>query len=1699
MRVFSRLSIRVASKDRGAGSRAPSNPRNVALAAGLVGTVTLSLLGGMPAAVAADVGALAVQAAPVAIEDEDITPTEPALLEERTTATSSTWVQPDGSLRTEMFTTPVNFEDAQGDWHPIENDLVPSSAPGVAVENAANDYSVRLPDDAGTKAVRFVSDGSWVSFRMEGLDGSPAVDGAEATYTDLPNASEVVYEATSLGLKESIVLDQAPAMAPTYSFTLQLSEGLQPELDPSGALIARAQDGSVVFTLPAPFMFDSATPEPARSMEVSYGLAPAPQGVTGWRLTVTPNQGWLTSPDRVYPIVIDPTVTTQNVVRDCWINESSPTSSYCGAGADWLKVGHTGSAARRALVKFKLDEIPANATVTSADLMLYLDAAQSTTSSNADYVARRVTKDWDSTTTWNRATSASGGAWTAAGGDFIATGGTGLTLSGAGTGYRRFTATAMVNAWLGGTANYGMLVKQSPENVNNVLSFVSTGSSDQNKWPKLDVTYTEPVVPAAESAGDREFFTYVTEQLTDRLTAKVNVGNGNLLVSAGDLSVPGIAGLDLNLTRYYNSSMDTSTSGGDLSKLGPGWSHNLGASVRLEFPNADTNRVLFYGPSGYRVRFEKSGAGTGANYIRYAPGLAATMRFDDASQRYKLTWRNKQEYLFKTNGQLDAIRDKQGNQLTMSYNTTGALAGTLAEVDDTRGRSAFFTYDANNMLSKVEIRANGSTLIRYAYDYYTATSPVRLKSTWVDYVAPSLLPTSGDSVNIGAKTTYDYDTNGRLKSIEDPRDAGTSTSGGTATVQYDAAGRVWKFNRLTESTSIPDSTTTYTYTTTTEALPTACSGEGTHSTLVDGKRIDVSDTTRYCVDDRDRVRRVVDAKGHVRKRTYTPNSNVATFDGSGLGSGGTTFSYEYDSNDNPTKVTTPSGGVATATYGDTDNPTMPTAMSDFDVAGNASSPTWQYDYDSKGNLIEAKALLGSGTGDDIVYRYCWDGKGQLQRIDPIDAAGTNSVSLDNNTSDGCGTASQGNDTLYTYDYDGHLTQVDPPGSHRTTTYTYDTLSRVKTITDGRGVRTTFTYDALGHVVAETFADDPTDSVTPPTGTASATVTWAYDAAGNMTSLDDPEGFTNFTYDELNRVTSQQDQDGPASDKTYTYDPADNVLTVDVADEPEATKYTYDAVNLVTSVDDQRTGVNTVEFAYDAHDKRVKTTFPMTVGNPLIERTKYDDGGLLLCRYSYRLATTPLSAETGDPDCPGANATGLITYHKYSYTTPSGVKTNTRYKMTEKGAWKTDYTYDPIGRLTTATTTSNSGRTTARKFTYTYDRHSNLIKDQVTLSSTPTLANRTTTLAYNDADELCWSLSGTSTNGCSTTPTGATAYTWDGAGALTGDNQTSPLALTYNVIGQNDSIDPAGTTYGPIDMSYTGVTQDRRTLKGDLRMSYGFSGLSSQGTNSGVPHSEYFVRDPNGALIAMVGAKENNTVVADRYYLTDALHSVVATVATDGSVRRYLYEPYGRQIRTWTDNATGISGVKGTYNSNDVDGTGADTLPPDGSLTAVKPEDNASEYQPWRFASGYLDGETGMLKFGTRYYMPNAARFTQVDPKAGSPANPTTLNSYLYTGCNPVNRTDASGRDWTDNDYLYGCATGAGMDVVLTGAAIAIAGKAGPAAIAPSLLAAPGGCAEGVIGEWIGNTFGTDAQLNAETGATGWQMVADWVKYALYVG
>ena len=122
------------------------------------------------------------------------------------------------------------------------------------------------------------------------------------------------------------------------------------------------------------------------------------------------------------------------------------------------------------------------------------------------------------------------------------------------------------------------------------------------------------------------------------------------------------------------------------------------------------------------------------------------------------------------------------------------------------------------------------------------------------------------------------------------------------------------------------------------------------------------------------------------------------------------------------------------------------------------------------------------------------------------------------------------DTTATYDGYGRLKtkhlpeqQVDPnnPASTDHTTWAYNSDDTVQTVTDARGAQATYTYNARHLVTGISYGLLPGVPTTGWSAPASAApVSFAYDAAGNRTSMTDGAGSASYGYNQLSQMTSE---------------------------------------------------------------------------------------------------------------------------------------------------------------------------------------------------------------------------------------------------------------------------------------------------------------------------------------------------------------------------------------------------------------------------------------------------------------------------------------------------------------------------------------------------------------------------------------------------
>jgi len=363
-------------------------------------------------------------------------------------------------------------------------------------------------------------------------------------------------------------------------------------------------------------------------------------------------------------------------------------------------------------------------------------------------------------------------------------------------------------------------------------------------------------------------------------------------------------------------------------------------------------------------------------------------------------------------------------------------------------------------------------------------------------------------------------------------------------------------------------------------------------------------------------RTVYDAAGQVTAR-YDANGN-GTF-------------YTYDAVGNRTSVTDANGNTTSFAYSsrswrtsETDAEAGVTARQ-HDNEGNVASVTdpegsvWSFSYDYAGRQRSVQYP------DETIENRAYDGNGNLIALKKPDGTIVRYFydALNHRTEVEYATCT---DVEFTYDALGRLTQVvDAAG---TTTYQYDDLGRVLSVTQPCGNTTKtiqYAYDTAGNRSSltdpesgiQTYQRDATDVLTSTSSPYAGTTTLQRDAVGRSVRQDNGNGTSTLrTFDAAGRLTGleyRESNDALIASFAYTHDAVGNVdQVVESCLATDNTTYAFDALNRLTV--EKRTGAHPYwyEYVYDAASNRVQMIVKDEQGNVLgtKEFTYNDDYSLL---------------------------------------------------------------------------------------------------------------------------------------------------------------------------------------------------------------------------------------------------------------------------------------------------------------------------------------------------------------------------------------------------------------------------------------------------------------------------------------------------------
>jgi len=1159
----------------------------------------------------------------------------------------------------------------------------------------------------------------------------------------------------------------------------------------------------------------------------------------------------------------------------------------------------------------------------------------------------------------------------------------------------------------------------------------------------------------------------------------VQIGTGNKWQHEIDIS----HGATLDWARYYNSTAPLASV-----NIGTGWTHTYARSINSQ---SSISWMLVRRQDGKAFNFNPVSGGWLSDAdiadrlteLKNASGIRTGWRYtvaaDDSIETYSAA------------GKLLSIADRAGRLQTLTYDLPAASGGddnpnTLDTVTDDTGRQLAFSYDANKRLATVTDPAGG--IITYGYDSQnnltTVTYPDGRSKTYhynepentsgadLPHALTGITDEKGDRY-----ATYQYSADGKAIATghANGADLYTLSYGTNSTTVTDPLGtpRTHNFQTIlgvAKSTGVSQpggsgcgpasSATTY----------DANGNVASRADFNGHKSCYAYDLTRNL--ETARVEGL--ASGSVcptNLATYTPAPNTAerkiltTWHATfrlplKVTEAGRETSTVYDSRGNVTSRSIEdlaSGQTRTWTTTYTYHATVPGVLVQkiengprTDVSDLITTDYYAPDenclgghYGCRGQVRQVTNALGHVT----TYND-YDPHGRVLRTtDPNGLVTTMAYSLRGwLTSRDVG----GELTQFDYDYVGQLTRLTrPDGSF--VSFEYDPAHRLTAIVQQDGSRVTYTLDAAGNRIQEDITGpaggtvyythrrsfDTLGRLWQDIGATNQTVTYEYDAKGNMKQIDgartDVADLTRHSYDPLDRLTQTLNADSGIEQTTVN---ALDQTTRVVDPANQATQHTVNALGDILQTVSADTGTTVRTYDTGGNLKTEKDARGITV-------TYTWDALNRLTQKQSSAAATPIYKYVYDTCGAGRLCSTLIgSTPDITFAYDALGRIAARY---ENGGIATHYAYRPGGQI--------EGMTypTGRGITYSHDAQGRVSQ----VATQPTTGTPVTVLAsnfvygypfagpqsfqYGNGQGFNQSRDQDYRPTASVDGTRNKLLSYDLAGniASLADISTTMLTYAYDATGRlTSALDSAPGSFGTLGYSYdqngNRIVETRNAS--DLPYVYNPAG------------SNWLYQ--KGSEIRSKTASGNTASIGGLASFTYDGFNRLATSATAAETTTYLYNAFGERMKKsnqyglstvfhygangellWEKDANGntkayvwLEGRPLARIDNDaeiyyyhVDHLGTPQAMSDSTGSLVW----KAAYEPFgkatvsaastvennlRFPGQYYDRETGLHYNTFRDYEPGTGRYVQSDPigLAGG------INPYLYVDADPLRKVDPLG-------------------------------------------------------------------------------------------
>jgi len=696
-------------------------------------------------------------------------------------------------------------------------------------------------------------------------------------------------------------------------------------------------------------------------------------------------------------------------------------------------------------------------------------------------------------------------------------------------------------------------------------------------------------------------------------------GHGiNKLVVA---DVDGDGGMDLISSQRFSVTVDFSkpsddgryvSGNGDFSTLvalpGGGWERRYKDGNTVIF-NEDGRQIAEVDTYGQRRDYAYDALGRLATitdqvggqtvFVYAADGLLQSITYPDG----RIT-----EFNYSALAQLSQVQEPTGSQVSFAYDENNRLISTTNQ----NGNATLYTYDGVGNMSGATLPDGSNINNQVAASLGLTDGLGGLAAQPLTYVAPEDRTTTvtdrkgqitqvvvnefGSIIQttdpLGRVTTMTRNDQNLVTRIERPSDV---APGGVRvdTVTYDKLANVLSMTEAVGTSA--ERSMSYVYEPEFNNVVSMIDGDGFETT--------------YEYDAFGGLLRTVDPEGGSEAKVYTAEGKLA----SRTDKNGNLTAFDYNADQNLNSVTYADGSITQMTYDTTGNTTMIA-----EAAGTPIERQVQRTYDALNRVltVETTGLDGAQIDGNTQYSYLPAGNLEtvtdetglvttisydpLERIIAIDHPNEGLMQKVINSAGEVTQHINGDGEVYQFAYDdvSRLTQTtDPEGFVKS--FAYDQRDNITMLTDGRGGITLFEYDTLDRMLTRTNpigqimrrgydARDNLASLTREDGTVETAV---YDGLMRRTQVVTPDNTLSYAYDARGNMIEAADND---SRVTLTYDARNRLETTTtdgiVGPQPQITLiYTYDELDRRLSMSDSLGGTTT--YAYDPEDRLTDLTSP----------------------------------------------------------------------------------------------------------------------------------------------------------------------------------------------------------------------------------------------------------------------------------------------------------------------------------------------------------------------------------------------------------------------------------------------------------------------------------------------------------------------------